>query len=173
MTLMEADLILVMKSVWARNLAQNIQRSKSLDQAQYAQRGQIPQASVFNKQIRYDLQLILRQDSFQADNDAADCYNRIIDNIVVIASMRMGLSVKGGEFLRDQLRSFKYYIVLGRKPSREDFCNHLLKMIHGTGQGTSWSPIIWSMVCDMIIEVMNNQKPGQYFEMPDRSEATG
>ena len=92
--------------------------------------------------------------------------------MAVIASMRMGLSEKGGQFLREQLRSFKYHIVLGGTPSVENFGNTVEQRIHGTGQGTGWSPIIWSMVCDVIIGVMNRVEPGQHFETPDGSADT-
>ena len=62
--------------------------------------------SVLNKRLSYDLQRVLRQDAFQADNDATNCYDRIVDNIAVIACMRMGLALKAGKFLKKQLTLF-------------------------------------------------------------------
>ena len=88
----------VMKHVWARELAKKIYKSKILNQAHYARKGKIAQTSVLNKRISYDLQLVLREESFQADNDATDCYDRIIDNVAVLASTRMGLSEASGRF---------------------------------------------------------------------------
>ena len=168
-TLVEADLMFVMKHVWARTLAKNIQMYDCLNQAQYARRGQVAQTSVLNKRVSYDLQLTLREEAFQADNDATDCYDRIIHNIAVVASMRMGLSKRGGRFLKEQLQKFQYHIVLGGRPSRESFRDSLLSRVHGTGQGTGWSPIIWSVVSDVIISVMDRCQPGQYFVSPDGS----
>ena len=78
----------------------------------------------------------------QADNDATNCYDRIVDNIAVIACMRMGLSLKAGKFLKKQLILFGHHILLGGKPSGRSFCDSLREGIHGTGQGTGWSPII-------------------------------
>ena len=69
-TLIEADLMFVMKFVWAKTLSTNIHNSKKLSEAQYARRGQIAQMSVLNKRLSYNLKLVLREESFQADNDA-------------------------------------------------------------------------------------------------------
>ena len=134
-TLVEADLMFVMKFVWAKALTKNVSDSGQLSEAQYARRGQIAQMSVLNKRLSYYLQLILREEAFQADNDAMNCYDRIIDNIAVIASLRMGLSSKGGEFLKRQLTAFQHKILLNGKPSKEYFCNSLRRRIHGTGRG--------------------------------------
>ena len=159
-----------MKYVWAKALADNIKRSGQLHKSQYARSGQIPQMSVLNKRLSYDLQLTLREESFQADNDAMNCYDRILDNVAVIASMRMGLSVKGGRFLKKQLCEFKHKILMNGRPSREQFCNQMKRRIHGTGQGTGWSPIIWTVVNDIIAEVMDHNQPGQVFRGPTCQE---
>ena len=81
----------VMKHVWARNLARRVDEADGLNQAQYARKGQVAQMSVLNKRLSYDLQHVLREEAFQADNDATNCYDRIVDNIAVLACMRMGL----------------------------------------------------------------------------------
>ena len=54
------------------------------------------QNSVLNKRLSYDLQLITRGEAFQSDNDAISCYDRIVDDIAVLACMRMGLGKKAG-----------------------------------------------------------------------------
>ena len=63
-TLVEADLMFVMKYVWAKELARNIQEYDCLNQAQYARRGQVAQTSVLNKRVSYDFQLTLREEAF-------------------------------------------------------------------------------------------------------------
>ena len=73
--------------------------------------------SVLNKKLSYDLQRVLREDDFQAENDATNCYDRVIDNVAVVACMRMGLSERAGKFLKKQLTSFKHHILLKGKPS--------------------------------------------------------
>ena len=167
-TLVEADLMFVMRKVWARDLANRVAKAKGLHQAQYARKGQIAQMSVLNKRLSYDLQLTLREDAFQADNDAANCYDRIVDNVAAIATMRMGLSSRAARFMKETLVSFKHSILIGGQPSERSFSNSLLQRIHGTGQGTGWSPVIWSVVCDVIIEVMETNQPGQVFFNPTK-----
>ena len=57
--------------------------------------------------------------------------------------------------------------MIGGEPSTEFFKNDANKRLHGTGQGTGWSPIIWSTVCDMIITLAEKHYPGQLFVSPD------
>ena len=90
------------------------------------------------------------------------CYYRIVDDIAVLECVRIGLSKEAGRFLKNVLVHFKHHIVLGGEPSKEFFCNEAKKRIHGTGQGTSWSPIIWSTVCDIIISLVENITQGSY-----------
>ena len=101
-TIVEADLMYVMKYVWARRLARNIKESGRLNKSQYARSGQIAQMSVYNKRLSYDLQLILREEAFQADNDVMNCYDCILDIVAVIVLMRIGLMQSRGGFLRNR-----------------------------------------------------------------------
>ena len=100
------------------------------------------QNSVLNKRLSYDLQLVLREEDFQYDNDAMSCYDRIVDDVAVLACMRMGLRKKVGGFLKKVLNHFRHHIVIGGEPSTEFFKNEVNNRLHGTGQGTGWSPII-------------------------------
>ena len=117
----------VMKDVWAGSLAKNIMAADALNEAQYARKGQIAQMSVLNKRLNYDLQHVLREEAFQADNGTMNCYKRIIDNISVIVCMRMGLSERAGRFLKEQLTGFKHKILIGNQTSEKDFCNLMSK----------------------------------------------
>ena len=49
----------VMKRIWAKNLGKQIHTDGTLDEAQYARIKQVPQVSVLNKRISYDLQHVL------------------------------------------------------------------------------------------------------------------
>ena len=160
-TIVEGDLMFVMKDLWAKSLGRKVDKEGTLNEAQYARRRQIPQMGVLNKRISYDLQHVLRQESFQADNDALSCYDRIIDDIAGLASMRMGMSLEAAQFMKRALISFKHSILLRGEPSVETFCNSLRDRIHGTGQGTVWSPILWSVVNDVIISLMERHQLGQ------------
>ena len=106
----------MMKIIWGNKLAANIYKNKSLNPSQYARKAQIPQMNVLNKKLSYDIQLVMREESFQSDNDALSCYDRIIDNLAVIAAMRIGLSESTGKFLKRQLHEFKHCILLANVP---------------------------------------------------------
>ena len=166
-TIVEADLMFIMKHVWAKGLGDKITEEKLLNESQYARRGQVAQNNVLNKRLSYDLQHTLRMESFQADNDAVSCYDRIVVNIAAIATMRLGLGGEAAKFLVKTLREFRHKIMLGGVPSMKMFCDSLQKRMHGTGQGTGWSPVIWSAVDDIIISLMERCQPGQIFDSPD------
>lgn len=78
-------------------------------------------------------------------------YDRIVDDIAVLACMRMGLSKKVGVFLKKLLVNFKHHVVIGGEPSIAYFANEVERRIHGNGQGTGWLPTICSAVCNVII----------------------
>ena len=97
-----------MKVVWAKELGGKMHEEGTLNEAQYARRKQVAQNSVLNKRLSYDLQLVLREEAFQSDNDAMSCYDRIVDDIAVLACMRMGLGKDAGRFLKRVLTHFKH-----------------------------------------------------------------
>ena len=169
-TLVEGDLMFVMKKVWAKNLGNQIHTEGTLDEAQYARMKQVPHVSVLNKRISYDLQHVLREESFQADNDALSCYDRIIDDVAGISAMRLGLSRQSARYMKAVLTSMKHKILIGGKPSEYEFTSSLRERLHGTGQGTGWSPVLWSVVNDVIITLMREHQPGQVFISPDGNE---
>ena len=70
-----------------------------------------------NKRISYDLQHVLREESFQADNDALSCYDRIIDDVAGISAMRLGLSRQAAKYMKEVLTTMKHKILVGGKPS--------------------------------------------------------
>ena len=57
-------------------------------------------------------------ESFQADNDALSCYDRIIDDIAGLALARMGLTLKVARYMKRVLTGFKPRIILGGTPSK-------------------------------------------------------
>ena len=54
-------------------LQKNISEGGALNEAQYARKGQIAQMNVLNERFSYDLQHVLREEAFQADNYAMNC----------------------------------------------------------------------------------------------------
>lgn len=84
----------------------------------------------------------------------------------------MGLSEKAARFMKKTLVSFKHKILLVGVPSEGDFCNSLRHIIHGTWQGTGWSPILWSVVDYVIISLMEKPQSGKFFMSPNRSIET-
>ena len=169
-TLVEGDLMFVMKRIWAKNLGRQIHTDGTLDEAQYARIKQVPQFSVLNKRISNELQHVLREESFQADNDALSCYDRIIDDVAGIAAMRLGLSRQAARYMKKVLTNMKHKILVGGRPSELEFTSSLQKRLHGTGQGTGWSPVLWSVVNDVIITLMREHQPGQVFVSPNGNE---
>ena len=66
------------------------------------------QIRVLNERLSYNLHHVLRGDYFQPHNYTMNCYERIIENVVVILSIRIGISEKVGMFLKEKLASFQH-----------------------------------------------------------------
>ena len=84
--------------------------------------------------------------------------------------MRLGLSRQAARYMNTVLTSMKHKILVGGRPLEYEFTSSLRERLHGTGQGTGWSPVLRSAVNDVIITLMQEHQPGQVFVSPDGSE---
>ena len=93
------------------------------------QQYQVAQNKVFNKQLIYDLQLVVKEEDFEGNNDATRCYDQIVEAIAVLALMRMDLSEEARKVLKKVLIHFRLHIVLGREPSKDNLTNMIQRRL--------------------------------------------
>jgi hypothetical protein len=97
-------------------------------------------------------------------NDAAACFDRIIENISNATLMREGLNPKIAELHAQTLMTAKYYIKTSKGNSKIPNGHNLPEPFYGTGQGAADSMPRWSLLSDLIIRIYKEKaKTGKIY----------
>ena len=101
------------------------------------------------------------------DLDAMSCYDRILAMLASLSSRRFGLheniAFVNAKTLQDA--KFKLKTMLGISTTSYQHCKAF--PIHGTGQGSGNSRIIWSFICSTLFEACDSRTYGALFESYD------
>ena len=91
--LLEADLNLFLKIIWARRMVWHAEDTKSLDNIpQYgSQPHKTPHSALFLKVVSYDYIRYLKLNAAVFNNGAKGCYDRIIPTFGMAACRRVGM----------------------------------------------------------------------------------
>merc|ERR1712045_819075 len=109
------------------------------------------------------------EEAVTVDYDATSCYDRILPSFAAFASKRLGLHQGDCSFIPKLLESMERHLIIDGHCS-EAFFSHLDPLpVYGTGQGTGWSPFIWTSVDDILLKAMTKKHPGMSFISPDGS----
>lgn len=168
----ESDLQWVLTSVWAKALANKCHLESSLQSNQYARKSSSTVEIILNKNIWLDLQRISGTEGIIFDYDATSCYDRILLQFAAYASRRLGFHPTDCSFIPKLLNSLKHHIIIDGTTTTTFFSHLHPYPIYGTGQGTGWSPILWTAVDDIILNVMNQHQPGLAFMSPNKETFT-
>jgi hypothetical protein len=86
-------------------------------------------------------------------NDAAACFDRIIENISNVTLMREGLSPKIAKLHSQTLTSAKYFIKTKKGIAKRHNGHNQPEPFYGTGQGAADSMPRWSILSDLLIRL--------------------
>ena len=159
-----------MSYIWGKKLANYSEKNKFLRNEQYGSRKRKrSQNAIFNKILSDDISRILRMESIFIKNDAVNCYDRIIQKMADIMTQRLGLTKKAATYQTKILKCFKHHIRTNKGRSEKYFKYETTYPIYGTGQGTGWSPTIWTSVKDIIIRTLHNNNAHILYTNPNRT----
>ena len=103
------------------------------------------------------------------DNDAKACYDRVVMNLALLASQRLGMPSNVCQWYTQVLQQASYYIQLPLITSDECYSNAPDNPLHGPGQGSRAAPSIWVIVSSIIMHCMKQKSRGIQFMAPDNS----
>ena len=164
-TIIEGDLQYIMKTVWGKNLIDVTTEVQST--AQNCRRGRVAQSSVLGHRLAMDTIRIQGGEAVIIENDAVNCFDRILVELGAVASMRMGLPEGAAKFMVKVLKEMKHHIAMGDYVSQKFVESGGDKIFDGTGQGTGWAPAIWQVVFDIVLQAMEKFQPGIILVSPD------
>ena len=111
-----------MKIIWAKKLPQFFEEKQLLEESQYGGRKRRrTQSAILNKVFSYDSCRILRQTATFQDNDATNCYDRILMPVTEICLRRLGMSLEAVKFQTKILKEMTHFIMTNKGVSEESW----------------------------------------------------
>ena len=164
-TLVEGDIQYLMKALWSRALMRAV--SPILHPSQNALQGRVTQSGVLSHRIALDTMFVRGEECIIVENDAVNCFDRILPIIAALALMRLGMTPGMVRFYLNFLERAEHHILLSNKPSREKYAHSQNTPIMGSGQGTGWAGPSWFAVSDILFTSLAQNQPGIYLVSPD------
>ena len=164
-TLVEGDVQYLMKAMWSSALMRAV--TPILQTSQNALRGRVTQSGVLSHRIALDTIFVLGEECIITENDAVNCFDRILPHIAAMAFMRLGMVLGMVVFYLDFLEKAEHSIILGGEPTKRRYAHSESTPILGSGQGTGWAGPSWYAVSDIIFTGLKENHPGIYLESPD------
>jgi len=167
--LVESDLNFAMRSIWGRELMKWSESHQGFSDNQYGGRkGLQAQTAAWNKTLTCDIIRYYGEPASLIDNDAQACYDHIIPVVAAYALMRLGMPLHLVRLQIKWLEQTQYALNLNGK-TLSPYSTNTDIYLHGTGQGTGWSPPTWGSISDIISKILNANSPGIKLVHPDRS----
>ena len=168
--MIEGDLGYVLKRNWAKKLMAYTEEKNILCEDQYgARKNHQAQSAVINKIISFDLSEQLREPIAHQENDAQNCYDRLILNLVSLATRRYGMSQEANTFMSEVLKKMHYHSRTGYGATEIFYAwSHVMK-IWGLGQGMAWAGPGWLFISEIIMKAMQKNSYGIKMTDPTRT----
>ena len=103
------------------------------------------------------------------DDDARNCYDRILTAMSAVEMRSWGQSYEEAEFAVNFLQQQQYYIRTGLGITSDYYTYSRDDPTHGSGQGIGWAGVKFTRMSDTISKVMQEQCVGMKFENPDKT----
>jgi hypothetical protein len=102
----------------------------------------------------------------QVNYDAQACYDRIIPEVAFQLSYKYGVNNKIIEFVQKVMSETKYFIKIGNTITDQFYTNTLEYKLFGTGQGSGFSPHIWTLLSNELFQIYSEYSSGFEFNPP-------
>ena len=166
--LYECDLNFILGCKW-REAIHKAQEEGTINEGQYGGcPGREPTALTLLEELRIDYSMLTRESIAQFDNDASSCYDRILVSIASLASRKFGIHKDVVMVHAKTLQEAKFKLKTQKGVSESWYSHCTAFPIHGTGQGSGNSPVIWCFVSSILFDCHNQKAHGIVFSSPNR-----
>ena len=158
--LYEADYKFLVGVVWKKAI-QHAQQLGKINQGQY---GGCPDrcctSVTYLEKLRRDISIMTRTAYTNFDNDAASCYNWMLMAVASISGRKYGVHKKTVYVHAATLEEAEYKLKLSSTTSNTSYWHCKKFPIHGTGQGSGNSPMIWCFISSILFDCHNQKAHG-------------
>ena len=107
-------------------------------------------------------------DTVFVDDDARNCYDRIITALSAVEMRSWGHSFEEAEFSVDFLQSQQYHIRAQLGITKQSYTFSWDEKAHGSWQCIAWAGVKFTRTSDEIIKAMESKCAGMHFHDPDK-----
>lgn len=168
--LYEADYNLMLGIKWRMALYQ-AEALRELHDGQYGSR---PRRNAFDpvfiEEMQFEIARASRKTLVQTNYDAMSCYDRIIISLAMIASRKYGVPLSITTSNAKTLEEAEYRIRTELGVSETGYTHSDEYPIHGTGQGSGNSPMIWCFISCILFDCYDSIAYPTIYCNPDKTQ---
>jgi hypothetical protein len=148
---------------------QHVEEHQTLNEGQYGSRAGREAASLnFLEALKNDIAHCSRKPLLNLDNDASSCYDRIIVSLASLINRKYGQHRQVVLVNANTLKRAKYKLKTALGVTEASYSHSTAFPLHGTGQGSGNSPMIWCFISSTLFDCHQERAYGALFESPDR-----
>jgi hypothetical protein len=167
--LFEADYNLILGVKW-RQLMRHAESNQTLNDGQYGSRsGREATGLNLLEVLKNEISHCSRKPLLNLDNDASSCYDRIIVYLSSLINRKYGQHRQIVVVNTSILKQAKYKLKTELRISETSYSHSTIFPLHGTGQGSGNSPMIWCFISSTLFDRHQAHAFGATFESPDRT----
>jgi len=162
----EADLNLIMAVKW-RDLLKSAETQGHVNTNQHGARpGCEASTLALSEELRTDIAYSTRRTLVSVDNDASDCFDRMLPPLVSLTNRAYGMPRELATLHGNTLKSTRYYLRTAKGLS-DNFYSHCDEFpIYGTGQGSGNSPVLWLLLSATLFDIHTSMANGAILHDP-------
>jgi hypothetical protein len=165
----EADYNLILSLKW-RALLKHAEDQNLMNGGQYGSRaGREAPALPYLEELKTEIASGSCKPLANMDNDTSSCYDRIIVSLASLISRRYGQNRRVILVNAKTLEEARYRLKTELRVSEAAYSHCTAFLLHGTGQGSGNSPIIWCFISSTLFDCHQQESYGAVFESPGRT----
>jgi hypothetical protein len=153
-----------------RQLMRHAEEHQTLNPGQYGSRaGREATTLNFLEALKNDIAHCSRKRLLNLNNDASSCYDRIIVSLASLINRKYGQHRQVVHVNAQSLKQAKYKLKTALGVTEASYSHCTAFPLHGTGQGSGNSPMIWCFISSTLFNCHHERAYGALFESPDRT----
>jgi hypothetical protein len=154
--LLENDFNQAIRIIFARQLGFHLEDNGLVPTKQYGSReGRQCISAILNKQLTHDNVRHTKTIAAFLENDAQGCYDRMVNNLLLLELQRLGIPRSAIEALHNTWVNACHHIKTKFGVSIETYCNSIECPLFGPGQGSIIGPFLWLLLFTMIVNSLS------------------
>ena len=167
--IIEAEVQFLAKLFYCKKLMENAEKHDIITKQQYGGRkDQQAQSAVINKLLYYNIAHQQVMNAAFIDDDARNCYDRIITALSAVEMRSWGQSFEEAEFSINFLQQQEYHVRTGLGITHDSYNYNREEPTHGSGQGIGWAGVKFTRTSDTLSKIMSKKCEGMTFSDPEQ-----